>query len=140
MIQHKCAERIFRIAATLPPTELPLWEVLNLQKAQVQELEKNGARFKHAPAGKLRARSAAPYHQFRSFRQNAAILGGFAAHLEVVIRFESNFADGALGGFLVAVERGHYADRERTVGRKNDAYIVPHGFQVARLIGDLNAV
>ena len=34
MIHHKSAERIFRIAAALPPTELSLSDALNLQKAQ----------------------------------------------------------------------------------------------------------
>src|SRR5437667_7848089 len=72
--------------------------------------------------------------------QYAAVLGGFTAHLEVVIRFEGNFANSALGGFLVAVVSGHHTYHKRPVRGKNDAYIVPHSFQFSRLVRYLNIV
>ena len=53
--------------------------------------------------------------------QYPAVFGGFAAHFEVVIRFESNFANGMLGGFFVAVVSRHYTDGKGAVRRKDDA-------------------
>src|SRR5205814_9844675 len=52
--------------------------------------------------------------------QRAPILGRFAAHFKIAIRFESNFADGALGRALVAIVSSHYTHRKRPVCCKND--------------------
>src|SRR6266487_3388777 len=75
-----------------------------------------------------------------SRRQYAAVLGSLAAHVEVAIRFESNFANGALGSFLVPVVSGHHAHRKRPVLRKNDTGVRPHTFQFSRLVSYLNAI
>jgi hypothetical protein len=48
-------------------------------------------------------------------RQYAAVFGGFAAHFEIAIRFECDFANGALGSFLVAIVCSHDTDNEGTI-------------------------
>src|SRR5205807_528133 len=68
--------------------------------------------------------TVATVHTFRlrlfERRQNTTVFGGFAAHLEVVVRFESDFANSTLGSFFVTVISRHHTYRKRTIFGEHD--------------------
>src|SRR6267378_5333563 len=69
----------------------------------------------------------------------AAVLGSLGAHLEIMVRFESNLANRTLGVALVAVPGCHHTYGERPALHKNDTRICPHRVQAPGFVSHLNA-
>src|SRR5438128_3717612 len=74
----------------------------------------------------------------RSWWQDAAVFGRFAAHLEIFVGFESYFTDCALSRALFSVVRGHDRNRERAARNQHDADVIANSVQFTRLVCYLN--